>query len=146
MPVMGKYIVEVATPKNLGTEDAELNRLDQLKPKKFPQILKTTRRLVLLAMAEYLKLKESLPNVDGSTSIVSNVLTATSFWMPLTFLMVSKGAFFATLVIGLNLLKLVRRILNMPKPLSTLLSSVVTVWKMLVPDVMALCTMRKKWQ
>ena len=72
----------------------------------------------------FLQLKESLPNVVGSTNIVSNVLTATSFWMPLTFLMVSKVAFFATLVIDQDSLKLVPKILNMPKPLSILRSSV----------------------
>ena len=60
----------------------------------------------------------------GSTNIVSNVLTATSFWMPLIFLMVSKEAFFATLVIDQDSLKLVPKILNMPKPLSILRSSV----------------------
>ena len=55
MPVMDKFIVKVATPINLGTEDAELNRLDQWKPKKSLQMLKTTKRFALLVTDEYLK-------------------------------------------------------------------------------------------
>ena len=143
-PAIVKFTAKVVIPANSAIVEKEPNPWVPLKLKKFkPQI---TKLLVQLALELFMKLKKFPPNVAGFINIASNVSIVTNSWILPTFSMDKMAESFADLVTNHVLKSSNRKIPNMPKPLSTLLSSAVQSLKMLVQGVTEKFMMLRKWQ
>ena len=143
-PAIVKFIAKVVTPANSAIVEKEPNPWVPLKLKKFkPQI---TKLLVQLALELFMRLKKFPPNVAGFINIASNVSIVTNSWIPPTFSMDKMAEFFADHVTNHDSKTSNRKIPNMPRPLSTLLSSLVQSLKTLVQGVTEKFMMLRKWQ
>ena len=143
-PAIVKFIAKVVTPANSAIVEKEPNPWVPLKLKKFkPQI---TKLLVQLALELFMRLKKFPPNVAGFINIASNVSIVTNSWIPPTFSTAKMAEFFADHVTNHDSKTSNRKIPNMPRPLSTLLSSLVQSLKTLVQGVTEKFMMLRKWQ